>query len=74
MKDRMALNRLMARLNLSYVEIDKLSKNLDPQSVIAVVTYLEKRIETMVGDENVKSELEQIRRDLSALVTSTFLS
>lgn len=74
MKDRLALNRVMARLNLSYVEVGKIASRLDPESVLAVITYLEKRLEVMVGDENAKAELETIRRDLGTMATSTLLS
>lgn len=69
----LGVSRILARLDKRQSVVKDIANRLDQQSVVAVVEYLEHRIEAMRGDENVKYELEQIRRDLGALVTTTIL-
>lgn len=63
-----AIERIAARTGVTVGDVMEFSSEFQSQSVVAVINYLEKRIENMRGDENPKFELEQIRRDLSTLV------
>ena len=74
MKDKLlgmhdAFDRIAARLGLSRTSagFTDLIDDFDGPTIVSFINYLEKRIESMRGDENPKYVLEQIRRDLSAI-------
>lgn len=63
-------DRIARRTGVSTEDVLAFAAEFDSPTVMSVISYLEKRIETMRGDENPKYELEQIRRDLGALATN----
>lgn len=62
--------RIARRTGATVEDVIAFAAEFDSPGVLAVINYLEKRIETMRGDENPKYELEQIRRDLGVLATN----
>lgn len=60
--------RIARRTGVSVEDVMGLASEMNGTNVVGVINYLEKRIETMRGDESARYELDQIRRDLAALV------
>ncbi len=69
MTTRKSVERIAARTGVNVQEVVEFSQEFRSMNMSAIFTYLEKRIETMRGDENSKVELEQVRRDLGLLST-----
>ncbi len=67
MKDR--VKRIAARTGVDIETVEFFADEFHHTGMVPVLGYLEKRLENMVGDENPKYELEQIRLDLAALST-----
>ena len=69
MTTRKSVERIAARTGGDAEEVVEFSQEFRSMNMSAIFTYLEKRIETMRGDENPKLELEQVRKDLAMLAT-----
>ena len=67
MKD--SIERIAARTGVDVETVEFFADEFHHTGMVPVLGYLEKRIETMVGDENPRYELEQIRLDLATLST-----
>jgi len=59
--------RIAARLRIEPETVDFFVEDFRHTGMVPVLQYLERRLESMRGDENPKHELEQIRLDLAAL-------
>lgn len=64
------VEQVMQRTGQDENVVKDLASRLDAPGCLAVIEYLEHRLEVMVGDENAAHEIYQIMRDLSALVTA----
>lgn len=62
-----AIKRIANRLGVDEDEVRVLAKEFDLATTVAILNYLDSRVETMVGDENPTFELQQIRRDLGSM-------
>ena len=69
MTTRRSVERIAVRTGGNAEEVVEFSQEFRLMNMSAVFTYLEKRIDTMRGDENPKFELEQVRKDLALLAT-----
>lgn len=60
------IERIAARLRIEPETVSFFAEDFKHTGMVPVIDYLERRIEQLRGDENVKYELEQIRLDLAA--------
>ena len=67
MKQR--IERIAARTGVDEETVEFFADEFHHTGMVTILGYLERRIETMRGDENPKYELEQIRLELAALST-----
>ena len=67
------LERVRSRLNTNEEFVQQLIGRVDVVTTLAVIEYIEKRLNATHGDESVKYELGQIRLDLAALATGKTL-
>ena len=63
------IERIAARTGVDVDTVEFFVDEFHHTSMVPILGYLERRIETMHGDENPKYELEQIRLDLATLST-----
>lgn len=67
------LDRVRSRLNTTDEFVNDLVGRVDVATALAVIEYIEKRLDTVHGDEGIKYELGQVRLDLAALATGKAL-
>ena len=67
MKER--IKRIAQRTKVDEETVEFFIDEFHHTNMVPIIGYLEKRLDALRGDENVKYELEQIRLDFAALST-----